>query len=320
MVKNKREHETLFDYKLRLFQNRKEYELSWEEVGDLIRKYYPHFKDTGDHLRKKSYGYLEAIQDQKIKIFNKTVMVMNDLHLPHERYDVISSIQKHADEIDILVLAGDIMDCASISSWDKLDALPLTAELAYTHKFLKKISKILDGKRIIMLRGNHEERLHRDISRMNQKELIPLINPEILEMFIDGFHLYSDGKKVKYEPIPNLEYVPHWYFTMDNIIYAHPKSFSKVKGKMTSNIVEYFINRLVDFDLVIFGHTHKFCFSRVEGQMSKLSLENFSMCLDADYADTGKLSYTPQSSGYSIISYNEGERVTQEGIKMYLLD
>ena len=44
------------------------------------------------------------------------------------------------------------------------------------------------------------------------------------------------------------------------------------------------------------------------------------MCKPQEYADCGKLGYTPQTYGYTIIKYNNGERVNPNNIKTYYLD
>ncbi len=45
---------------------------------------------------------------------------MNDIHLPYQRDDVLDEIRKHKN-IDYLILAGDIIDCESCSSFDVMD-------------------------------------------------------------------------------------------------------------------------------------------------------------------------------------------------------
>ena len=122
----RRENETLTDYKERLYRNRVRYKLDWQEVANLLGKN-EHF----DHTRKTSYGYLERINDEKEIKFDKSVMIINDLHLPFERDDTL--------------LARDLMDCQSISFFPKIRTLTLEEELIYTYDFLKEVRRILNN-------------------------------------------------------------------------------------------------------------------------------------------------------------------------------
>ena len=252
--------------------------------------------------------------------FDKNVLVMNDLHTPFERSDVLDVIRKHADEIDTLVLGGDIMDCESVSSFPAIDRLSLYEELDYTHKFLSEVRGIIPNARIIMIRGNHEERLHKDIARMQKKQLQKLLNPEILEMFIDGFYLYEDGSKEYYEPIEGLTYIPSYYVNIDEkLIVAHPKSFSQSKGTILEKAVQHFLNYNEQFDVVVFGHTHKQCSGTVERHTGKFAVENSCMCKPHSYAKNGSLAYTPQSYGYCIVRYNDDEPVDPNNVEIFYL-
>ena len=42
------------------------------------------------------------------------------LHLPFERNDILEIVNKHKNEIDTLVIGGDLIDCQSISFFLKL--------------------------------------------------------------------------------------------------------------------------------------------------------------------------------------------------------
>lgn len=314
----RKENESLGDYKERLYKNMSEYDIDWKTVGDLLNK-----TEHPDHTRKTSYGYLERIKDEKLlNQFDKSILIINDIHLPYERSDVLEIITKHSDEITTLVINGDFMDCESISSFPKIQRMSLEQELVYAHKFLKKIRKILkDNQKIVITRGNHEERLYRDICNMHQKNLQKFINPEIIDMLVDGFTIYESGKKIKYDSISGVTYIPHWFVNLDSkIIVAHPKDFSKVKGKMLENVASHFINRQEEFEVIVMGHTHKYSTGIVDRYAGVYVVENMCMCEPHDYADVGKLGYTPQTYGYTIIKYNDDDKVKFDNIKSYHLE
>lgn len=313
----RKEDESIVDYKERLYKNRRLYNLSWEEVRDLLGSDFHH-----DSIRKASYGYLEAIKDMKeAEEFDNRLMIINDIHLPFERKDVLELIAKHADEINVLVIGGDLMDCKSISSFPDMNRGTLVDELLYSYEFMKKVRKLLNkGQKIIMINGNHEERLKTMISKMQEKNLQPFLNPNILEMLVEGFALYVGGKKQKYDGIEGITFIPSWYVIIDDLIISHPFSFANPKGKMLENATQYFLNKGIDFSVIIFGHTHKYSSGITERFQSKFAIENACLCKVQGYANSGKLSYSPQSYGYTLVKYNNGEKINLNNIKTYLLE
>lgn len=308
------EGESLSDYKLRLYQNISDYNLKWEDVNLLLNK-----KQNPDHTRKTSYGYIERYRDENINTFDKSVLFLNDIHLPFERTDLIEIIKKHAHEITTLFIGGDFLDCYDCSKYPHANHLPITQELIYGHEWLKEVRKIL-GKNvgIYIIKGNHEVRWSKIV--LKDPMLQNFINPNILEMYVDGFNLFIDNKKKYFEPIENLHYINSWYANIDNkIIYCHPTDFSQVDGKMCEKVAEHFINKNAIFEAVIFGHTHKFTSMTVSRRKGIYTVENGCLCKPMDYADSGKLGYTPQHSCYTIVKYNINEQINFNNIKTYHL-
>ena len=324
-ILRKRDDENLLQYRARLYRNKVGIGMNNKEIYDF------YIKETGDTIAESSCRcsattYNEALSDflekqnESVK-FDKSIMFINDIHCPFERDDVLEIITRHAHEITTLVIGGDLMDCESISSFPKINRLTLTEELIYTYEFLKKVRKILNkDQKIIIINGNHEERLHKVISKMAEKELQSFLNPNILEMFVDGFTLYREGKKIKHEGIEGITFIPHWYVLIDDIVVAHPKDFSRVKGKMLENVAGHFINKGFDFTVIVFGHTHKASQGVVDRYENKYVVENPCLCLPHSYSDCGKLGYSPQTYGYTIIKYNDGEKTNPNNIKTYLLE
>lgn len=320
----RKENESFQEYKIRLCNAKlnKEIDKSWEEIVELLG-----LDCSANHLRKVSYGlkeFLDYDNERKLRNNDKIkVLVMNDIHLPYQRDDVLDEIRKHKN-IDYLILAGDIIDCESCSSFDVMDRPTVDQEIVIAHQFIKKINTIINPEKtkIICIRGNHEERYTRDIIKMQQKELQKMLNPNLLEMIQDGFTYYDKGKKFKYEPIPNFEYINDWKVKLfDNLIVCHPKDFSGVDGRMCEKVSEHFLNRHmaeVD-DVIIFGHTHKHSRMNVNRRQGIYVVENSCMCLPHDYADCGKLGYNPQNYGYTYLEFEEGKKIDINDIKCIVL-
>ena len=278
---------------------------------------------SSHEARKCMYGlrdhYLKM--DSEKNKFDKSIMVSSDVHAPNERKDLLDEIAKNANDINVLAIVGDFLDCHAISSFPQIKTSTLAEEVVYGYELLKKIRKILNnGQKIIMCEGNHEKRYYTDITKLHEKDLQVFINPNILEMYTEGFTLYINGKKKKYEPIEGLTYIPHWYMMIDNIIMCHPLNFSQAKGKMLENVSSHFSNKSFDYDLALFGHTHKYSCGVTERFANKPAIENPCMCKSMKYADCGKTSYSPQTYGYTLIKYNNGDKVTLNNCKTILLD
>ena len=305
------------DYEERLYRNQSLYNLSWEEINELLG-----IEQHPDSTRKASYGYLRRVDQERENKFDKSVMIINDIHLPFEREDVLEIINKHKNEITTLVIGGDLMDCQSISFFPKVKALTLEQELIYAYEFLKKIRKILDNSQdIIIINGNHEERWFRDICDMHKKDMQKFINPNLIDMIVEGFTIYEDNKKKKFEGIGGITYIPHWFVNIDEkIIVCHQKDFSRVKGKMLENTAQHFLNRGENFDVLVCTHTHKYSSGLVDRFQNKFVIENGCLCKPQEYTDTGKLSFSPQTYCYTIIKYNDGGKINYDNIKTYFLD
>lgn len=287
--------------------------MSWEEVTELLG-----LRQHPDTTRKESNGYLKRVSQEREAGRDNSIMIINDVHLPFERADTLEVIRENKDNITALIIAGDLMDCASISSFPKIEDWTFEDEVLYTHRFLKEVRAILDnGQDLVLINGNHEERWTAEIKRLQQKNMQKFINPNILEMIIEGLTIYDNGKAIKLNPIDNVKYVPHWFVNIDNkLIVAHPKGFSQVDGKMCENVTAHFINRGERFDAVVFGHTHKYTQMTVSRRGGKYAVENGCMCQPMDYADRGRLNYTPQHYCYTIVSYDDDKPIEHNDIKV----
>ncbi|QPW62028.1 metallophosphoesterase [Clostridium botulinum] len=320
----KQDNETIRQYEARLYRNKVAYGLNNKKIWKMMNEI--EGKNLGESTRRcRSFDYNLGRQDTLIELnkkYDKNVMIINDLHVPYERKDALEIIQKHSHEIDTLVIAGDLMDCEAISSFPKVQRMSLVQELIYAYNFLKKVRRILNnGQKIVLFNGNHEERLYKEICNMQKKDLQKFLNPNILSMLVDGFTIYEDDKKVTYEGIADITYIPHWYVNLDEkLIVCHPKGFSQIDGRLCESVVAHFLNKQEKFDVAVFGHTHKQSQMIVSRRQGVFAVENGCMCNPMKYADCGKLNYTKQDYCYTIIRYNNDEKVNYNNIKTYYLD
>lgn len=262
----------------------------------------------------------EVIEEKERKLENKKkkIMIINDVHVPYQHEGLLNEIKKHRD-IDCLVIGGDLIDCESCSSFQMLERPTLEEELVSAHEFIQEINKIINAE-IICIKGNHEERLEREICKMQNKGLQRLLDSQLLRMLEEGFKFNIGTKRKQYKAIENFKYIDKWYARLfDNLVICHPKDFSNVPAKIAEKSAEYFLNRgIIEKDDVIFiGHTHKFSQIVSTRRQDVFVIENGCSCKSMDYSDRGNLSYGNQVNCYTIVEFEEGNKINKNDIKTY---
>lgn len=268
--------------------------------------------------KKIEEGINEIEIENKISNAKKKVMIINDVHVPYQHEELLSEIKKHSD-IDYLVIGGDLIDCESCSSFQMLERPTLEEELVAAHEFIQEINKIINAE-IICIKGNHEERLEREICKMQNKGLQRLLDSQLLRMLEEGFKFNIGTKRKKYKAIENFKYIDKWYARLfDNLVICHPKDFSNVPAKIAEKSAEYFLNRgIIEKDDIIFiGHTHKFSQIVSTRRQDVFVVENGCSCKPMDYSDRGNLNYGNQVNCYTIVEFEEGGKIDRNDIKTY---
>lgn len=248
----------------------------------------------------------------------KKVMIINDVHVPYQHDGLLDEIKKHKD-MDFLVIGGDLIDCESCSSFQMLERPTLEEELVAAHEFIQEINKIINAE-IICIKGNHEERLEREICKMQNKGLQRLLDSQLLRMLEEGFKFSIGTKRKQYKAIENFKYIDKWYARLfDNLVICHPKDFSNVPAKIAEKSAEYFLNRgIIEKDDVIFiGHTHKFSQIVSTRRQDVFVVENGCSCKAMDYSDRGNLNYGNQVNCYTIVEFEEGNKIDKNDVRTY---
>lgn len=268
--------------------------------------------------KKIEEGINEIEIENKISNAKKKVMIINDVHVPYQHEELLNEIKKHND-IDYLVIGGDLIDCESCSSFQMLERPTLEEELVAAHEFIQEINKIVNCE-IICIKGNHEERLEREICKMQNKGLQRLLDSQLLRMLEEGFKFNIGTKRKQYKAIENFKYIDKWYARLfDNLVICHPKDFSNVPAKIAEKSAEYFLNRdVIEKDDIIFiGHTHKFSQIVSTRRQDVFVVENGCSCKSMDYSDRGNLNYGNQVNCYTIVEFEEGCKIDRNDIKTY---
>lgn len=246
-------------------------------------------------------------------------LILTDLHIPfHREETIIDIILKHRDEIDTIILGGDIVDCEGISSFPKEIRKPMIQEMEIAYKFLKRIDRLTPEIKKIMIWGNHEYRYVRYLENKGN-ELNPFHSLNILEEIANGFTKFdrTNNKKTVYPPLSdNFVVVDKWFVQHGDMIVAHPKNFSKINLRTAVTTVDHFLARGMKFNTCGIGHTHKQGTTMRNGIWT---IEFGCLCKPMDYADTGNVSYTPQNYGYALVTQVHGVTDINQS-RAYILD
>jgi len=95
-------------------------------------------------------------------------LVISDLHIPFHAEDALKITFDYAkdEKVDTVILNGDILDCASVSKFEKNIQTPhLVEEIEQAKEFLTWLRRRFPNAKIYYRLGNHEERLEHYLMR-----------------------------------------------------------------------------------------------------------------------------------------------------------
>jgi predicted phosphodiesterase len=165
--------------------------------------------------------------------------------------------------------------------------------------WLKKLSTLFP--KIILTKGNHEERLQSYFQANVDPIVSFMTDPDILQRLADGYDFDEFGNFRKEHNLSNVHYSSgplSWFTQVGKCIFAHPSGSSSIPMRTAIKTAEYFNARGYDFDSVVIGHTHKM------GSMiwnNKLIIEQGCACVPMEYEGTSKMAYRPQAFGYAVM-------------------
>lgn len=97
------------------------------------------------------------------------VFIYPDIHFPFEDKLFLAYLDDQCQKLDptVIVIIGDLLDCYSLSSFDKDPSRKetLNDERLAAKKWLSKLRRNHPAAEIIFIEGNHEERIRRQIKR-----------------------------------------------------------------------------------------------------------------------------------------------------------
>lgn len=253
-------------------------DFTFDSVRNKIRRssiidYVPNKRGKGifSNIRENEQvnEYTEAISDIKYyqdyfknKYKDVEILVLSDLHIPLVDLDALEKVIFNNQDADICVIAGDMLDYKSISSYGQKREISVEDEYKIGFEVLKQISEIFED--VVIINGNHEKRLKRYFSHK----------------VVTALSGYLSSKHKPLQEITrffdNVIYINHWFTQIFDVIFAHPSRYSKIKGRTAKNVVENRIKKEHEeefgyFSTVCVGHSH---ISTKNEFFSKITIEN----------------------------------------------
>jgi len=264
------------------------------------------FLDSMSDLRRKRQRISNIITKRYAKIGNPSgklhkVVSISDLHIPWVNDNVIADMLNQHSDAEVLVVNGDFLDQYSVSKWKKNKPILLRHEYEIGIEYLKQFSKIF--KKVVLTRGNHDERLQNHFSHNLDPNVAFMTHPDLLERMANGYTFNYDGDLVKSYNFDNVFYTggtSGWYAKVGNCIFVHPKGGSKIPMRVAVNAADYFWEK-ENFDCIVSGHTHKLGKLIWKG---KLLMESGCCCVPMDYEADAAMKYSQQAFGYAVVYMN----------------
>lgn len=239
------------------------------------------------------------IGNPKGKLFK--VVTISDLHIPFVNDAVVKDMMAKHSDADVLVLNGDLLEQYSVSKWPKSKGIVLQHEYQVAVKYVQMFAK--NFKRVVLTRGNHDERVAKYFASNIDPGVCFLTHPDPLERIAKGFDFTSSGEFTQIHKFDNVSYfggLCGWWAKVGRTIFAHPSGGSGVPMRTGINVANYFLEK-EDFDAIVIGHTHKMGSVIYKG---KLIIEQGCACIPMDYEADSKMQYGQQSFGYAVIYMN----------------
>lgn len=213
----------------------------------------------------------------------QTAVVMNDFQIPFQDATIMSLVQSFVRELkpDTLIWNGDIVDCYSISNFDRN---PLTLERLEDERSIacEYMALFSDVRRKIWIGGNHEDRLRRFLWR----HASPLAGVGELE-FSRLFFLGHYG----FEWVEYNEYV-----MLGKLLVTHGSLVNKHSASTARSHFEKYGSH------VIIGHTHRMgSYYKTQLGVPYVAFENGCLCsLTPEW-----IKYPDWQQGFSVVHYDD---------------
>jgi len=234
---------------------------------------------------KYNQMYLEIPKDD-LKILH-----LGDPHIPFQNDEQIQIAMNRNASADVVVTT-EIIDCYSISRFNKNLSVPFEVEIDNAVRYLEALSE--NFPLVIITSGNHDKRIDKAFMKGVPPSLLWLVKGSILNLLA--------------RPFPNVIVSETPVLQINDAIFTHAEFFSKVDLKAAMNVRSFLSEwsdtlDLRDFSLVVESHTHMVGATYRGGSLKVM--ESGCLCKVPDYAVLGFYS-KPQTNGYVVVVQKNG--------------
>lgn len=323
----KRKHdEDYTDYFVRLFENKKTYGLTSEDIASLLN--FENGNNFGESSYRKEYasfnrGRIYERTRGESGIYNR-ILSISDLHVPFQL--PIETFKDYIGCVDVLQLNGDISDCQAISKFPKSYRVSPMEELIETRQYIISLVEYLKPKKVVVVYGNHDLRFQNYFSKNLDSDLLELMPKTSLELiFVDGFKHYNkrERTKIEYKPLNEvldeveIDYTDNWFCQIGGTIFCHPLAFSSGILKTAEKAMYYFRNEGYTFTSLIMAHTHRVG----EFVIGNTTIYEQGCCCDVkanNYSD-GRLGNS-QKEGFIYIAHDKNGNIIKDKTNLVCLN
>ena len=233
----------------------------------------------------------------------RKIVCMADLHIPFQRDELIEEVVKEHAGADYLVLAGDVLDLYCVSVFSKERRIPLLEEYAIAMEWIGVLAR--NFKKVILIEGNHERRLHRHFIKNISQESIPFVAQPVLERLANGETYLRDGCLADRRPFKNVYYDRRSpaQALVGKTLFVHPDAYlgpTATGGALrTVGKADKHFRGKLNYDSVVCAHTHHVGKAICDGV---LLVETGCLCGLLDYQRSDvKFRFGTQENGYAVI-------------------
>lgn len=324
---------------------------NWQQVLNEIKNRFPHYTFCHvDTLRKKykkqqntvaishnivGINYVECYKDlceyigkpeelnkknntkkNKNKKTEKTtktqtskILVISDLHIPFHNRELLKKTVADNLDADLVIVAGDFTDCYSVSRFSKKFDIPLKEELTQAIAVMDWLSKTFP--KVIVLEGNHTERIRKYFESRVGPELMFLVECDFLNLIstgLDNVEIVNDY----YEFANGNGSAEIGYFTLigKDFVVGHFEKNSVIPMRGAHSAYMWLeswshVFNIPKIRLFLQGHTHR---------LSKYPLnygepvigETGALCKVQNYSIEPKARYSSHINGYWVVYQENG--------------
>jgi metallophosphoesterase superfamily enzyme len=217
---------------------------------------------------------------------------MNDIQYPFEDKKVMRLVLNFVDELkpDGVILNGDVVDCYSISDFDKapLSKATLEKEIRCAEGLMARLSKVPQK---VWIGGNHEDRLRRHVWK--NPKLIGNLDPASRERVVAALDFPEVFSLASY----GFTWLPYGAtFNLGKLLVTHGSVVSKHSGQTARAHLDKYGTS------VLIGHTHRGgTYYKRDVRGVHIAVENYCLCrLDPEYVQNPNW-----QQGFSVVHVDE---------------